>query len=307
VLALENGQFVVAGVLGGSPAARAGMRQGDVLAAVKKGRGSLDPGDKVRYEEVYSALNPSTNNVEVTVKVLRGTQVQEFPLRSARLPLSSRTVPKSRYSEGQLEFIQGRALARFPNPDGFRAGDTFYAFKSGRHVGTIVLTARDGSRFQAVPKDFDPQQKSGTAVLAFLKHDFSYADALSRQSPPRGSDVGTLAMVADDRGPRLSAQEEERIFQSFKARQDLESGVGKVMQHNAAGRFFLVQIVVGRGSISPTSGVARLQNILVHYTPRTTFIPRSRPDSIRSGDTIGFYFKKQGDRNDAELIHQLDD
>lgn len=306
VLGLENGQFVVAGLLGGSPAARAGMRQGDVIASARR-RESLNPGDRVRYGDVYSFLNPSTNNVEVTIKALRGGTVKEFRLRSARLPLSSRTAPKSRYGEGRLEFVDGKAYATFPDPDRFRAGDTFYAFKSGKFVGTIVLIARDGSRFQGSPQDFDPDRKSGAGVLTFLRHDFSYSDAISHQAAPRGSEFGVLAMVADDRGPRISAEEEERIFQSFKARTDLEAGVGKVMTHNASERYFLVQVAVSRAPTSPTSGSVRMTNVVIYYTPSTTFIPRSRPESVRAGETIGFYFKKRGVRPYAELIHQLND
>ncbi len=305
ILDIENGQFVVAGLLGESPASRAGVRQGDVISSVQKWRGSLDPGDRVSYEEMYNALNPPNSNIEIKIKVLRDGQAKDFTLKSARVPITTRSAPKSSYPNGKLVFVNGIAQATFPDAGRFRVGDSFYVFKSGKHIGTATLTAREGDKFTAIAQ-VNPQEKSGSSQLSFLKHDFATADAITRQAPPRGSDTALLATLAGDQGPAaMSADEQERVFQSYKARADLQSGAGSVIAHKPAENLFLVKVPTGTGSVSPGGSTMTYENVFVYYTSTTRFMPIQGPEQIRAGETIGFFYQKRGERYYAELIHLL--
>lgn len=298
ILDIQEGKFVVAGYYKKSPAQRA-LRKGDVIARVEKWRASLQPGEQVAYSKLLSALEPGTPGQEVKVTVLRGGQPHEVTMTSKRWLLDSSTAPESSFEKGRLVVSAEGKFATFPNPNDFRVGDQFYAYRGKESVGTVSLNSRLGDKFEVIAH----VPNGHGASLLFYKHDFSIVDRRGG-GPGRGADKGTLAKIPGQ-APSLSEAEVDRVFREYKSRKDLQRGVGEVLTHQRAGKAFLVKMPMDAGSVTPNSSVIRYTNQMVYYTSSTRFVPVSSADQVRPGRQIGFFYKKRGNRMVAELVHVL--
>lgn len=288
IMGAKNEKLYVKGIIPDSPAAKAGVQQGDIIEEYNGLRGP-EKAEIYEWYQVSRTLN-SNPGARVTLKLSRRGRNFEVNMTSVRIPITGSNLPRTDVRQVRiLEFDRFEGKASTGSSDGTEWGDKFLVFNGRDYLGiaTIGDVASDTSqvRMQGHLADAERSKLKGAEMYFF---ESSPRNFNKYKRPPSV----TSDPVYKKYWQRLGNDSSKILTGCKITKINKATGVISIESHRAQSTY-------------PGSGWARVFTVKAdfYYTRgKTEFLPAGSMKDLKVGDDLEVFYTEENGRKNAILV-----
>ncbi len=288
ILGVKNEKLYVKGIYPDSPAAKAGVRQGDIIEEYSGFRG-LQKAEVYSWHEINRSLNSNPGS-KVTLKLNRRGRSIEVNMISTKIPVTYNNLPRTDARNVKiLEYDRFQGRASTGSSDGTAWGDKYLVFNGREYLGiaTIGDVGTDSSQVRVLGNltDADRMKLNGAELYFY-------------ESSPRNFNKYK-------RPPSITVDPVYKKYWQKVVRHECEILTGcKITGINKATGVISIESHRAQET-HPGSGWARVFTVKAdfYYTRgKTEFLPAGSLKDLKVGDSLDVFYTEENGRKKACLI-----
>ena len=288
ILGEKNKKLYVKGIFPDSPAAKAGVQQGDVIEEFKRSR-DFEKLEVYDWHKLNMALKSSPGS-NVALKLNRRGRIIEVNMVSAKIPVTYNNLPGTDARNVKIleyEGFQGKASTG--SSDGSSWGDKYLVFNGREYLGiaTIGDVASNSSQVR-VQGNLTDTERSKLKGAEMYFYESSPRNFNKYKKPPSVSVHPTYKKYW-----QKCVKHECKILTGCKITKiNKTTGVVSIESHRAQ-------------RIYPSSQWAKVYTVKTdfHYTRgKTEFLPTGAGRTLKVGDNLDIFYTEENGKKNACLI-----